>query len=201
MGPLRLHDWTGDGDVVDAAVVVPLLSLCVEVDAGPPSDHVNDSTIRLISEVFLFWCLGVVWVEDVWLMRVRRWEWGWYDLYLLVVLVCVVRWMLSGAVVIWLWEMLICVRDNSWVVGWLRPRHPVPGGLRFWAIPSWVRAVFAVNQAVKSARLLRPSSSPTTSSIAAALGGIILAARGLTSGVLVGDVMHPLLTATVLTGV
>jgi hypothetical protein len=171
MGPLRLHDWTGDGDVVDAAVVVPLLSLCVEVDAGPPSDHVNDSTIRLISEVFLFWCLGVVWVEDVWLMRVRRWEWGWYDLYLLVVLVCVVRWMLSGAVVIWLWEMLICVRDNSWVVGWLRPRHPVPGGLRFWAIPSWVRAVFAVNQAVKSARLLRPSSSPTTSSIAAALGG------------------------------
>jgi hypothetical protein len=36
MGPLCLHDWTGDGDVVDAAVVVPLLSLRVEVDAGPP---------------------------------------------------------------------------------------------------------------------------------------------------------------------
>jgi hypothetical protein len=34
-----------------------------------------------------------------------------------VVLVCVVRWMLSGAVVVWLWELLICVRDNSWVVG------------------------------------------------------------------------------------
>jgi hypothetical protein len=30
-----LHDWVGDGDVVDAAVVVPLLSLRVEVDAGP----------------------------------------------------------------------------------------------------------------------------------------------------------------------
>jgi hypothetical protein len=44
--------------VVDASVVVPLLSLRVEVDAGPPSDHVNDSAIRLISEVFLFWCLG-----------------------------------------------------------------------------------------------------------------------------------------------
>jgi hypothetical protein len=104
-------------------------------------------------------------------MQVRRWEWGWYDLYLLVVLVCVVRWMLSGAVVVWLWEMLICVRDNSWVVGWLRPRYPVPGGLRFRAVPRWVRAVFAVKQAVKSARLLRPSSSPTTSSVAAALGG------------------------------
>ena len=105
----------------------------------------NDSTIRLISEVFFFWCLGVVWVEDVWLMRVRRWEWGWYDLYLLVVLVCVVRWMLSGAVVVWLWEVvLICVGDNSWVVGELRPGHPVPGGLRFWTVPHRVRAVFAV---------------------------------------------------------
>jgi hypothetical protein len=121
VGPLRLHDWAGDGDVVDASVVVPLLSLRVEVDAGPPSDHVDDSAIRLISEVFLFWCLGVVWVVDVWLMRVRRREWGWYDLYLLVVLVCVVRWMLGGVMVVWLWEVvLMCVRDNSWVVGWLR---------------------------------------------------------------------------------
>ena len=58
MGPLRLHDWASDGDVVDASVVVPLLSLRVKVDDGPSSDHVNDSTIRLISEVFLFWCLG-----------------------------------------------------------------------------------------------------------------------------------------------
>jgi hypothetical protein len=36
MGPLRLHDWAGDGDMVDALVVVPLLLLHVEVDAGPP---------------------------------------------------------------------------------------------------------------------------------------------------------------------
>jgi hypothetical protein len=36
MGPLRLHDWAGDGDMVDAAVVVPLLSLYVEVGAGSP---------------------------------------------------------------------------------------------------------------------------------------------------------------------
>jgi hypothetical protein len=162
----------------------------------------NDSVIRLISEVFLFWCLGVSWVVHFWLMRVRRRERRWYDLYLLVVLVCVVRWMLSGAVVVWLWEVvLICVHDNSWVVGWLRPRHPVPGGLRFRAVPRWVRAVFAMKQTVKSARLLRPSSASTTSAIAAALGGIILTARGLTSGVLVGNVMHLLLTAAVPTGV
>jgi hypothetical protein len=187
--------------VVDAAVVVPLLSLRVEVDAGPPSDHVNDSAIRLISEVFLFWCLGVVGVVDVWLLRVWRWEWGRYDLYLLVVLVCVVRWILSGAVVVQLWRLLICVRDNSWVVGWLHLRHRVSGGLHFRAVPCWVRAVFSVEQAVKSARLLCPSSAPTTSSIVAALGGIILVARGLTSGVLVGDVVYLLLTAAVPTGV
>jgi hypothetical protein len=58
VGPLRLHDWTSDGDVVHTSVVVPLLSLRVKVDAGPPSYHVNDSAIRLISEVFLLWCLG-----------------------------------------------------------------------------------------------------------------------------------------------
>jgi hypothetical protein len=51
---------------------------------------VNDSAIRLISEVFLLWCLGVIWVVDVWLMWVRRLERRWYDLYLLVVLICVV---------------------------------------------------------------------------------------------------------------
>jgi hypothetical protein len=143
----------------------------------------------------------VVGVVDVLLLRVWRWKWGRHDLYLLVVLVCVVRWMLSGGVVVWLWELLICVRDNSWVVGWLRPRHPVSGGIRFRAVSCWVRAVFAVEQVVKSARLLRPSLAPTTSSIAAALVGILLAARGLTSGVLVGDVVYLLLIAAVPTGV
>jgi hypothetical protein len=54
----------------------------------PPSDHVNDSAIWLIGEVFLLWGLGVV---DVLLLLVWRWVWGRYDLYLLVVLVCVVR--------------------------------------------------------------------------------------------------------------
>jgi hypothetical protein len=122
-------------------------------------------------------------------------------LYLLVVLVCVVRWMRSEAVVVWLRGLLICVRDNSRVVGWLRPCHPVSGGLRLWAVSCGVRAVFAVEQAVKSARLLHTSSSPTTSFVSAALGGILLAARGLTSGVLVGDVVYLLLTSAVPTGV
>jgi hypothetical protein len=73
MGPLRLYDRTGDGDVVDAAVVVPLLSFCVEVGARPSSDHMNDSAIRLIGEVLLLWGMGVV---DVVLLLVWRWGWG-----------------------------------------------------------------------------------------------------------------------------
>ena len=108
--------------------------------------------------------------------------------------------MLGVAVVVWLWVVvLICVRDNSLVVGGLCPRHPVPGGLNFRAIPRWVRAVFAVKQVVISAWLLRPA--PVTRAIVAALGGIILMASGLVGGMLVGYIMHLLLTAVVPTGV
>jgi hypothetical protein len=128
----------------------------------------NDSTIRLIGEVLLLWGVGVV---DVLLLLVWRWGWGRYDLYLLVVLVCVVRWMRSGAVDVCRRGLLICVRDNPRVVGWLGPCHPVSGGLRLWAVSGRVGAVFAVEQAVKSARLLRTSPAPTTSSVPTALGG------------------------------
>jgi hypothetical protein len=120
---------------------------------------------------------------------------------LLVVLVCVVRRMRSGAVVVWLRGLLICVCDNSGVVGWLRPCHPVSGGLRLWAVSCRVCTVFAMEQAVESARLLRASPASATSSVSAALGGILLAARGFASGVLVGDVVHLLLIAAILTGV
>jgi hypothetical protein len=110
--------------------------------------------------------------------------------------------MLGVAVVVWLWVVvLICVRDNSLDVGCLCPRHPVPGGLCFRAIPCWVRAVFAMKQAVISARLLRPSPAPATRAIAAALGGIVLTASGFAGGVLVGYVVHLLLTVAVPPGV
>jgi hypothetical protein len=158
----------------------------------------NDSAIRLISEVFLLWGMGVV---DVLLLLVWRWGWGRYDLYFLVVLVCVVLWMRSGGVDVWRRGLLLCVCDNSRVVGWLCPYHPVCGGLRLWAVSGLVGAVFAVKQAVESARRLRTSPAPSASSVFAALGGIFLTARGLTSGVLVGDVVHLLLIAAVPTGV
>ncbi len=119
------------------------------------------------------------------LLLVWRWGWGRYDLYFLVVLVCVVLWMRSGGMDVWWRGLLICVRDNSRVVGWLRPCHPVSGGLRLWAVSGLVGAIFAVKQAVKSARRLRTSPAPSASSVSAALvrwmrsGGVDVWWRGL----------------------
>jgi hypothetical protein len=158
----------------------------------------NDSAVRLIGEVFL---LGGVGVGDVLLLLVWRWGWERYDLYFLMVLVSVVRWMRGGGVDVWWRVLLISVRDDSWVVGRLRPCHPVSGGLRLWAVFRLVGAVFAMEEIVESARRLRASPAPTTSSTSASLGGIFLAARGITSGVLVGNVVHLLLITAVSTGV
>jgi hypothetical protein len=127
--------------------------------------------------------------------------WGRYDLYFWMVLVSVVRWMRGGGVDIWWRGLLVSVCDNSGVVGRLRPCHPVSGGLCFWAVFGLVGAVFAMEEAVESARRLCPPPAPTASSISAALGGILLATRGISSGVLVGDIVHLLLIAAVSTGV
>jgi hypothetical protein len=67
------------------------------------------------------------------------------DLHFLAVLVRVVGWVLGVvAVVRLLLLVVVCVRDNSLVVGWLCPGHPIPGGLRFRTISCWVRAVLAM---------------------------------------------------------
>jgi hypothetical protein len=103
----------------------------------------------------------------------RRRRRGWDDLYFLMVWICVVGWVLDVAIVVWLWVVvMICVRDNSLVVGWLCSRHPVPGGLSYRAIPCWVCAILAVKQAVISARLMRPSPTPASRAIVVALGDI-----------------------------
>ena len=60
----------------------------------------------------------------------------------------------------------------------------------------------AVEKAIEPARrLLRPPSTPAARSISAAVGGIFLAARGVSSRLLVDDVVDLLLTAAVSTGV
>jgi hypothetical protein len=73
------------------------------------------------------------------------------------VLVRVVGWMLDLVVVVLL--VVVCVRDDPLVVGWLCSGHSVPGSLGFWTIPCWVRAVLAMKQIVEYVRLLRPSSA------------------------------------------
>jgi hypothetical protein len=135
----------------------------------------------LIGEVFLLWGMGDVLVLLVW-----WWGWRRYDLYFLMVLVSVVRWMRSGSVDIWWRGWLVIMRDNSGIVGWLRPRHSVSGGLRLGAVFGLVGAVFAVKKAVEPARRLRAPSAPATSSVSVALGGIFLATRGVSSRLLVG---------------
>jgi hypothetical protein len=41
---------------------------------------------------------------------------------------------------------MVCVCDDPLVVGWLCSRHSVPGGLGFWVVPCWVRAVLAMKR-------------------------------------------------------
>jgi hypothetical protein len=103
---------------------------------------VDDSVVWLFGEVFLLGCLGggvmVLWI---WVMR----RWWWQNLHFLTVLVHVVGWMLDLFVVVGLLlAVVVCVRDDPLVVGWLCSGHSVPGSLCFWTIPCWVRAVLAM---------------------------------------------------------
>jgi hypothetical protein len=97
--------------------------------------------------------------------------------------------------------VVVCMRDDSLVVGWLCSGHLVPGGLRFWAISCWVRAVLAMKQIVESTRLLRPFMASSSGAITAALGGIFVTVSSFSGWVLIGYVVHLLLTAAVLPGV
>jgi hypothetical protein len=143
--------------------------------------------------------LGVILVAWVWVMR-RRMR-GWNNLYILMVLVCVVGWMLDVVVVVWLLVVVVvCVRDDSLVVGWLCSRHPVPGGLRFRAISCWVYAILVMKQALNlRGCCVRPRPRPLVP--LPRPWGIFLTASGLAGGVLAGYVVHLLLIEVVPSGV
>jgi hypothetical protein len=116
------------------------------------------------------------------------------------VLVSVVGWMLDMLVAVGL-LLMVCVRDDPLVVGWLCSRHSVPGGLGLRTIPCWVCGVFAVKQAVESARLLCSSATSSSCVVVAALGVVFLTTGGLSGWVLVGYVVHLLMIAVVSVGV
>jgi hypothetical protein len=91
------------------------------------------------------------------------------NLHLLMVLVSVVGWMLDLLVMVGLLVM-ICVRDDPLVVGWLCSRH---------SVPCWVCAVFTVKQAIEFVRLLCPSMASSSYAFVAALGVVFLTTSGL----------------------
>ena len=185
--------------MVNASVMIPLLSLRFEVDAGSSGEHVVNSVIWLLGEVFLLWCLGVILVVWVWVMR-RRMR-GWYNLYFLMVLVCVVGWMLDVVVVVWfLVVVVVCVGDDPLVVGWLGSEHFVLGCFSLRTFPRWMRAVFTVKQAIESSRLLGPFSASSSCAVAVALRGVFLTTGGLSGWVLIGYGVHLLLVAIVPAG-
>jgi hypothetical protein len=67
--------------------------------------------------------------------------------------------------------VVVSVRDDLLVVGWLGSGHSVLGGLSLWIVPCWMRTVFAMKQAIESLQLLSPSLVPSSCVVAAALRG------------------------------
>jgi hypothetical protein len=112
-----------------------------------------------------------------------------------------VGWMLDLLVVVGLLVM-VSVRDDPLVVGWLSSRHSVLGCLSLWTVPCWMRAVFAVKQAIEPSRLLCPSSVSSSCAVVAALGaGVFPTMGGLPGWVLIGYGVHLLMIVIVPTGV
>jgi hypothetical protein len=136
----------------------------------------------------------VLWI---WMMQ-RRW---WWNLHFLTVLVHVVGWIWMLVVVGLLVVVVICVCDDPLVVSWLSSGHFVPSGLCLWTIHCWVHAVLAMKQTVESTRLLRPSSASPSGAIAVTLGRVFLMASSFSGWVLIGYVVHLLVTAAVTSGV
>jgi hypothetical protein len=93
--------------------------------------------------------------------------------------------------------MVVSVRDDPLVVGWLGSGHSVLGGLSLRTVPCWMRTVFAVKQAIELSRLLGPSSAPSSCAIVATLRGVFLTTDGLSDRVLIGYGVHLLLVVIV----
>jgi hypothetical protein len=114
------------------------------------------------------------------------------------VLVNMVGWMLDLLMVRLL--VMVSVHDDPLVVGWLSSGHSVPGCLGLRTVSCWVRAVFAVKQAVESLRLLCPSSASSSCVVVAALW-VFLTTGGLSGRVLIGYGVHLLMIVIVPAGV
>jgi hypothetical protein len=97
--------------------------------------------------------------------------------------------------------VVVSVRDDPLVVGWLGSGHSVLGCFSLQTVPCWMHAVFAMKQAIESSRLLGPSSASSSCAVAAALRGVFLTTGGLSDWVLIGYGVHLLMIVIVPTGV
>jgi hypothetical protein len=185
--------------VVNTSVMIPLLALRFEVHARPSGDHMDDSAIWLFGEVFLLWCLGVIMVG--WIRVMRRWRRVRKDLHFLAVLVRVVGWLLEVVVVV---GGGMCARQLSGC------RLAVPWTFCPWC-PSFLGNLLL---GVRSPR--HGIGSRICVAVAPVLGfslwclplvslprpwGVFLMADGFSGWVLIGYVVHLLLASTVPTEV
>jgi hypothetical protein len=127
-------------------------------------------------------------------------KWWWReDLDHMVLVVYMIR-LVKGWFVVELLLMVLLVmvsmRDNLLIVGWLIPSHPIFGGLGFRAIPGGVCAIFAMKEAVEPSWLWSSASASSSGvGVVALLCGILLATRCVSGGVLVGYGVDLLLVA------
>jgi hypothetical protein len=104
----------------------------------------------------------------------------------------------AGGVVLFIVELslvillgVVGVCDDSLVFSWLISGHPIFGSLGFRAIPRGVRGVFTVKKTIKPS-MLRDSTfaSPSRVTTVALLRGVLVATSGVSSLLLIGDVVH-----------
>jgi hypothetical protein len=96
------------------------------------------------------------------------------------VLVSMVGFMMDLLIMVGL-LVVVSVHNDPLVVSWLSSGHSVLGCLSLRIVPCWMRAVFAMKQAIESSRLLCPSSASSSCIIVAALRGVFLTMGGLSS--------------------
>jgi hypothetical protein len=75
--------------------------------------------------------------------------------------------------------VVVSVRNDPLVVGWLGSGHFVLGCFSLRTVPRWMHAVFTAKQAIESSRLLGPFSASSSCAVAVALRGVFLTTGGL----------------------
>jgi hypothetical protein len=86
---------------------------------------------------------------------------------------------------------MVCVGDDSLVIGRRGPSHLVLCCFRLREIPGWVCRVFTVENTIESSLLLTSASTSRCIATTALLRRVVVTTRGVVSGMLlICDIMH-----------